>query len=58
MQGARKGTQGLGVADSTTVNRLDLGVKWNRAVEDGGMTRGDDVRIDIAIEAVHQSRRS
>ncbi|HKW11701.1 MAG TPA: YceI family protein [Gemmatimonadaceae bacterium] len=58
LQGAGNGAQRLGFEASTTVNRLDYGVKWNRAVEGGGMMLGDDVRIDIAIEAVHQSPRS
>ncbi len=38
---------------STTVNRNDFGVAWNKAVETGAML-GDDVTIDIAVEAVQQ----
>jgi polyisoprenoid-binding protein YceI len=38
---------------STKINRLDYGVAWNKAVETGAML-GDDVTIDIAIEAVQQ----
>ncbi len=36
---------------STTVNRLDYGITWNKAVETGAML-GDEVTIDIAVEAV------
>jgi polyisoprenoid-binding protein YceI len=36
---------------STTINRLDYGVKWNRMVEGAGMTLGDDVKIDVTIQA-------
>jgi polyisoprenoid-binding protein YceI len=36
---------------STTINRLDYGVKWNRVVESGNLL-GDDVTINIQIEAV------
>ncbi len=39
---------------TTTVNRLDYGVAWNRALEGGGMMLGDDVEIRINVEAVRQ----
>ena len=38
---------------STTINRNDFGVAWNRAVETGAML-GDEVTIDIAVQAVQQ----
>jgi polyisoprenoid-binding protein YceI len=38
---------------STTVNRNDFGVAYNKAVETGTML-GDEVSIDIALEAVQQ----
>ena len=38
---------------TTTIDRNDFGVAWNRAVETGAML-GDDVTIEIAIEAVKQ----
>jgi polyisoprenoid-binding protein YceI len=52
--GLMKAAQGdrVGFEASTTVNRLDYGVKWNRAVEGGGAMLGDEVRIEIAVEAV------
>lgn len=55
--GYSKGAQQerIGFEASTTVNRLDYGVAWNRAVEGGGMTLGDDVKIDINIEAVRRT---
>lgn len=42
----------VGFEATTTVNRLDYGVKWNRAVEAGGAMLGDEVKIEIAVEAV------
>jgi polyisoprenoid-binding protein YceI len=36
---------------STTINRLDYGVTWNRMVEGAGMTLGDDVKIEVTIQA-------
>jgi polyisoprenoid-binding protein YceI len=52
--GIMKSTQGdrVGFEATTTVNRLDYGVKWNRAVEGGGAMLGDEVKIEINVEAV------
>ena len=38
---------------TTTINRQDFGVAFNKAVETGTML-GDDVTIEIALEAVQQ----
>ncbi len=52
--GMMKSAQGdrIGFEASTTVNRMDYGVKWNRAAEGGGAMLGDDVKVEINIEAV------
>jgi polyisoprenoid-binding protein YceI len=52
--GLMKSAQGdrVGFEASTTVNRMDYGVKWNRAAEGGGAMLGDEVKIEINIEAV------
>jgi polyisoprenoid-binding protein YceI len=54
LTGVMKSAQGdrVGFEASTTVNRLDYGVKWNRAAEAGGAMLGDEVKIEINIEAV------
>jgi len=39
---------------TTTLNRMDYGVAWNRTLEGGGLMLGDDVEIRINIEAVRQ----
>lgn len=39
---------------TTTVNRMDYGVSWNRAVEAGGFVLGDDVEVNIALELIKQ----
>ena len=51
--GIQKTPQGqkLGFDATTTVNRTDYGVKWNRAVEGGGAMLGDEVKIEINVEA-------
>ena len=46
------GKQKAGFHASAKINRLDFGVTWNRAVEGGGVTLGDDVDLDFNIEAV------
>jgi polyisoprenoid-binding protein YceI len=50
--GSRRAT--MAFEASTTINRLDYGVRWNKAVETGGVLLGDDVTIRITIEAVQQ----
>lgn len=39
---------------TTTINRHDFGVSWNNALEAGGMTLGDDVKISIDLQVVLQ----
>ena len=55
--GATKTAQGknrIGFEASTTLNRLDYGVAWNRAAEGGGVTLGDEVTISMTVAAVEQ----
>ena len=56
--GLMKSAQGdrVGFEASTTINRLDYGVKYNRAVEGGGVMLGDEVKVEITIEAVRPKR--
>ncbi|HEX8392613.1 MAG TPA: YceI family protein [Longimicrobium sp.] len=49
------GRRRIGFEASTTINRMDYGVSWNRAAEGGGVTLGDEVTISIAVEAVEQA---
>jgi polyisoprenoid-binding protein YceI len=53
--GVTKDAQGrdrIGFEASTKLNRLDHKVSWNRAIEGGGLMLGDEVEINITIEAV------
>lgn len=45
------GEEKLGFETSTTLNRKDYGVSWNRTLDAGGYLLGDDVKITISIEA-------
>jgi polyisoprenoid-binding protein YceI len=47
-----KGRLRLGFTASGSLNRQDFGVSWNAAIEAGGMTLGDNVKIEIDIEVV------
>ena len=42
----------IGFAARTRIDRTAFGVTWNRAVEGGGVMLGDEVDIEIAVEAV------
>jgi Uncharacterized conserved protein len=44
-----------GASATTTINRHDFGVSWNAALEAGGLTLGDDVKIDLDIQVVLQA---
>ena len=39
---------------STTLNRKDYGVSWNRALDSGGFVLGDDVEVSINLEVIKQ----
>lgn len=47
------GTRG-GWEATTTINRKDYGIVWNRTLDQGGAMLGDDVRINLAIAAVKE----
>lgn len=46
----------VGFEASTTVNRKDYGVNWNAALEAGGFLVGDDVKIELDIQAVRSEQ--
>jgi len=41
-----------GFSASTTINRKDFGLSWNVALEAGGLLVGEDIKIELEIEAV------
>ncbi len=53
--GAIKDGQGntrFGVAGQTTINRRDFGITWGKPMENGGLDVGNEVMIDLQLEAV------
>jgi len=41
----------FGFQATTTLNRKDFGIVWNKALDNGGYMLGDDVIVEINIEA-------
>ncbi len=41
-----------GFSGSTTINRKDFGLTWNKAIETGGMIVGEEVKVSIEAEVV------
>lgn len=55
VSGAVKDNRGnvrFGVAAETKLNRLDYGITWGAAMPNGGRNVGDEVIIDLQLEAV------
>jgi polyisoprenoid-binding protein YceI len=48
------GGQRIGYNASATISRKEFGLLWNQALELGGVAVGDEVRIELNIEAVLQ----
>jgi polyisoprenoid-binding protein YceI len=49
------GGERAGFDVSTTLNRKDFGLLWNKTLDSGGLLVGDDVQVQIAIEAVKKA---
>lgn len=43
-----------GFTATTTINRFDYGLKWNDALDNGGLIVGEDVDITLKVELVKQ----
>jgi len=41
-----------GFSASTIINRQDYGLSWNQALETGGVVVGDDVTINLDVQAI------
>ena len=49
------GSEVIAYSAATTINRKDFGLTWNVALEAGGVTVGDKVKISIEAEAIKQA---
>ena len=50
----QRGNERIGFEATTTINRLEWGITWNRLAEGGGAMLGDEVEIEISLAAVRQ----
>jgi polyisoprenoid-binding protein YceI len=48
------GKERAGFRGTTSINRKDFGLAWNMALEGGGFVVGDEVTIDLDIEALRE----
>ena len=48
------GKMRAGFETSITLNRKEFGLTWNAALETGGFLVGDEVRINLSIQAIAQ----
>jgi polyisoprenoid-binding protein YceI len=46
------GNERIGFSAKVSIERKDFGLKWNQALEAGGVLVGDRVDVDIELEAV------
>ncbi|MFO7173061.1 MAG: YceI family protein [Bacillota bacterium] len=49
------GNERFGFSVEGKINRKDFGLTWNTVLETGGVLVGDEVRINIDVEAVKQA---
>ncbi len=48
------GGRRVGYSAKATISRKDFGLTWNQLLETGGVAVGDEVRIELNVEAVLQ----
>jgi polyisoprenoid-binding protein YceI len=49
------GNARIGFEAETTINRKDFGLNWNAALETGGFLVGDEVKINLQVQAIAQA---
>ena len=49
-----KGESRLGANANIILNRKDFGLNWNKAMDNGGLVIGEQVKVSLEIEAVKQ----
>ncbi len=48
------GNDRVGFSASTTINRKDFGLSWNKLLETGGLVVGEEVKINLEVEGIKQ----
>ena len=49
-----EGKQHIGFEGTTAINRKDFGITWNKTLDAGGLALGNDIKIQLNIEAVEK----
>lgn len=49
------GGRRIGYEARGKINRKDFGLTWNQALETGGVVVGDEIKLEIAAELVHNA---
>jgi len=49
-----QGNRRVGASASTSINRKDFNINYNRLIEAGGVVVGDEVKINLEIEAIEK----
>ena len=52
----QKGNMHSGATANAKIDRKDFGLVWNRAIEGGGVTVGDEVSLTVEVELVQASK--
>lgn len=50
------GNQRVGASATAVIDRTEFGLKWNQALEAGGLLVGEEVRITLNIQLVAQAK--
>lgn len=45
------GAEKIGFETSTTLNRKDFGINWNKALDQGGVLVGEELKVQVSVEA-------
>jgi len=45
------GNEKAGFETSTTLDRKDYGINWNKTLDQGGVLVGDEVKVEVSVEA-------
>jgi len=48
------GATRVGIKGHGTINRQDFGIKWNKAMDSGGVIVSDDVVLNVSAELVQK----
>jgi polyisoprenoid-binding protein YceI len=53
-----KGTSRVGASATATLNRKEFGITYNKVLDNGGVSVGEDVKIDLEIEMTKSSKKA